>query len=399
LEQSRQSADSHADEQQRLLANAILHVSQDRRPMPRFWYFPRGKKAVVVMTGDEHGFSQFAIRFNNLFNAPANSPAGCSVGDWECTRATVYIYPATINLDDSQVAAYVAQGRDRAAPTTNAIPGGCPNYHARVVRSGPRQPARPGRRDLPSMPTPRTNRTHCIVWSDYTSQAGIRFTHGIRLDTNYYYWPPAWCSIARLLHGLRDRCGSAKQTGELIDVYQVPTQMTDEPGRATRRRWTRSSVARWARSITGRSRRTCTRRRLLRALPAIGATAIVASARALNVPIVTAVQMLDWLDGRNASSFGSMTWDGTNLSFTVTRAATAGGLQGMPSYHAGGPMQTLTRGGSPVAFTVETIKGVACALFDATSGSFVATYPPDLTAPIISSVTATPTSATTANIT
>ena len=33
-----------ADEQQRLLANLILHVNADRKPLPRFWYFPRGGK-------------------------------------------------------------------------------------------------------------------------------------------------------------------------------------------------------------------------------------------------------------------------------------------------------------------------------------------------------------------
>ena len=43
-----------ADEQQRLLANLIGKMNIDRMPLPRFWYFPRGEKAVVVMTGDDH---------------------------------------------------------------------------------------------------------------------------------------------------------------------------------------------------------------------------------------------------------------------------------------------------------------------------------------------------------
>jgi hypothetical protein len=37
-----------------------------------------------------------------------------------------------------------------------------------------------------------------------------------------------------------------------------------------------------------------------------GSDAIVASAQARGVPIVTARQMLTWLDGRNGSSFGSI---------------------------------------------------------------------------------------------
>ena len=43
-----------ADEQQRLLANLITQMSLDRMPLPRFWYLPRGEKAAVVMTGDDH---------------------------------------------------------------------------------------------------------------------------------------------------------------------------------------------------------------------------------------------------------------------------------------------------------------------------------------------------------
>ena len=53
-----------ADEQQRLLANLIGFMNADRKPLPRFWYFPRGLKAVVVMTGDDHANNGTAGRFN-----------------------------------------------------------------------------------------------------------------------------------------------------------------------------------------------------------------------------------------------------------------------------------------------------------------------------------------------
>ena len=33
-----------ADEQQRLLANLITQMNLDRKPLPRFWYFPRGTR-------------------------------------------------------------------------------------------------------------------------------------------------------------------------------------------------------------------------------------------------------------------------------------------------------------------------------------------------------------------
>ncbi len=44
-----------ADEQQRLLVNLLLQMNADRKPLPRFWYFPRNLEAVVVLTGDDHG--------------------------------------------------------------------------------------------------------------------------------------------------------------------------------------------------------------------------------------------------------------------------------------------------------------------------------------------------------
>ena len=40
-----------------------LQMNADRAPLPRFWYLPRGEKAAVVMTGDDHGGGGTAGRF------------------------------------------------------------------------------------------------------------------------------------------------------------------------------------------------------------------------------------------------------------------------------------------------------------------------------------------------
>src|SRR3954470_15803910 len=89
-----------------------------------------------------------------------------------------------------------------------------------------------------------------------------------------------------------------------------------------------------------------------------GSQAIIASAQARGVPIVSARQMLDWLDGRNGSSFGALTWNNDVLSFTVNHATTANGLQAMlPAVSAdGSPITSITRGGSSMPFTTATIK-------------------------------------------
>ncbi len=81
-----------ADEQQRLLTNLIGQMNLDRKPLPKFWFLPRDKKAAVVMTGDDHGNGGTVGRFEQMEEL---GPPGCSVANWECVRATSYIYPNT----------------------------------------------------------------------------------------------------------------------------------------------------------------------------------------------------------------------------------------------------------------------------------------------------------------
>ena len=55
-------------------------------------------------------------------------------------------------------------------------------------------------------------------------------------------------------------------------------------------------------------------------------------------------------------------------------------------------LDVLTRDGGPVASRRETIKGIEYVIFTALPGLYAATYPSDITAPVISSVAVTPTS-------
>ena len=99
-----------ADEQQRLLLNLITVMERDKLPLPRFWYLPRGEKAVVVMSGDDHSPTQAPGGTASHFDRYKSlSPAGCSVLEWECIRASSYIYP-NATLTNAQAATYQADG-------------------------------------------------------------------------------------------------------------------------------------------------------------------------------------------------------------------------------------------------------------------------------------------------
>ena len=74
----------------------------------------------MIGTGDDHGNGGTAGRFDQYL---ANSPAGCSVADWTCSRFSSYVYPGT-PLSDSAAVAYTNQGFEVGIhPTTN-----CGNY-------------------------------------------------------------------------------------------------------------------------------------------------------------------------------------------------------------------------------------------------------------------------------
>jgi hypothetical protein len=390
-----------ADEQQRLLANLITEMSADRVPLPRFWYLPHGLKAAVVLTGDDHGSGSEPNTQNGTkgqFNRYlSESAAGCSVADWQCIRSTSYIFPGT-PISDAEVAAYEAQGFEIAlhlwvSGTTDgsANPGdkNCFNFPSAQGLNGDfDQQLAQFRQLYPSAPTPSTSRTHCIVWSDWSTEASAEAAHGVRLDASYYYWPGSW---------VQDRPGFftgsgfpmrfAAANGSLIDTYQAATQLTDE---------SQQTIANEAPALfdgalgsqgfygvfTANMHTDVTDNQ--------DADALVAAAQARGVPVISARQLLTWMDGRNGSSFQGVAFDNPSgqMTFRLAPGVGARGLQGMlPAAGGTGPLLSLTRDGQPVSTQTRTVKGIAYAVFDAAAGSYVAAYPPGPPRPSTGSAT------------
>jgi hypothetical protein len=393
-----------ADEQQRLLANLITEMSADRVPLPRFWYLPHGLKAAVVLTGDDHGSGTDPQTQNGTKGQferyKAASTPGCSVADWKCIRSTSYIFPGT-PISDAEVAAYQAQGFEIAlhlwvSGTTDgsANPGdkNCFNFPSAQGLNGDFDLQLAQFKQLyPSAAAPSTSRTHCIVWSDWSTEASAEAGHGVRLDATYYYWPGTW---------LQDRPGFftgsgfpmryASSNGSLIDTYQAATQLTDE---------SQQTIANEAPAL------------LDGALGSQGfygvftanmhtdvpdnpdADTLVDVAKARGVPVISARQLLTWMDGRNGSSFQGVAFDNPSgqMTFRLAPGSGARGLQAMvPAAGGTGPLLSLSRDGQPVSTQTRTMKGIAYAVFDAAAGSYVATYPPGPATPPTGSSTTAP---------
>ncbi len=371
-----------ADEQQRFLANLILQMNDDRKPLPRLWYLPRGLKAAVVMTGDDHGNNGTPGRFDTYKTL---SPAGCSVANWECVRGTSYIFTNT-PITNAQAATYTSEGFEVGLHlSTN-----CANYTPTSLEGFYADQLAVWSAKYTSLTAPVTNRTHCIAWSDYVSQAKIELNHGIRFDTNYYYWPGTWVlDRPGFFTGSGMPMRFADFNGTPIDVYQATSQMTDESGQSYP--YTMNTLLDRAIGPEGYYG-VFTANMHTDVNPFPMSDAIVASALARGVPVVTARQMLTWLDGRNGSSFSSVAWSGGTLSFTMVQATGANGLQALlPAQNGAAQLAGLTRNGTAVTYTVQTIKGIAYAVFTTQAGNYAAVYTttPDTT------ITAAPAAQTT----
>jgi plastocyanin len=160
--------------------------------------------------------------------------------------------------------------------------------------------------------------------------------------------------------------------GTMIDVYQAATQMTDESGQSYP--FTINTLLDRALGPLGYYG-AFTANMHTDSAASGGSDAIVASAQARGVPIVSGRQMLEWLDGRNASSFGSLGWDGDTLTFSIVVGGGANGLRAMvPTTASAGALTDITRNGNAVSFTTETIKGVEYAFFPGLAGNYDAQY-------------------------
>lgn len=384
----REVAVPQADEQQRLLVNLILAMNQGQKPLPRFWYLPFGKKAAVVMTGDDHANGGTAGRFDQFI---ALSPQGCSLDKWECVRGTSYLYPDS-PLTDAQAGAYAAQGFEVGLHVNT----NCADFTPATLETFYVQQLAAFQTRYPGI-APLTQRHHCIAWSDWTTGATVQVNHGIRLDTSYYFWPPMW---------VQDRPGFftasatpmrfAAPDGGLIDNYLAVSQMTDESGQTYP--FTINTLL--DRAIgPEEDYGTYTLNAHTDTAIETESTTAVASAQTRGIPVVTAAQMLGWLDGKGGAAFASPGWNATSgqLSFGVTLPGLdaqgkqpANGLQAMlPLHFAGRTLAGLTKAGAAVAYSVRPVHGMEYALFTVATGStrptdfntYVARYTADTTPP------------------
>ena len=353
------------------------------------------------MTGDDHANGGTAGRFEQY---KGFSPENCSVADWECVRGTSYIFPnfPEVFLSNAQAAAFTAEGFEIFVHVSTGCADWTPTslgtfYFEQIAALVSR---------YPSLASGVSHRTHCIAWTDYTTQATVSLANGVRFDTNYYHFgPPGWIGgLPGFMTGSGLPMRFADASGNTINVYQAATQMTDESGQG------------YPETVDALLDKALGPQGFYGAFTANmhtdfndlndpkhsmeGSDAIIASAQDRGVPVVSSKQMLEWLDGRNASTFGSISRLADTVSFTVSPGTGSRGLQVMlPARLGTKTIVQLLLNSAPVSYALETIKGVDYALFNGVAGTYEAAYAVDQTPPQISSLIAQATGPNTAVIT
>ena len=189
---------------------------------------------------------------------------------------------------------------------------------------------------------------------------------------DYYYWPPEWVAgRPGLFTGSGIPMKFADTDGTSIDIYQGVSQLVNENGINYD-----SDVNALLTNATGSKGYYGFFGTHDDYRDSTFSDSIVNASQNFNVPVISALQALTWLDGRNSSSFTNFSWDGTTLNFTVTPGPGITGLQGMlPAVDSSNSaISSLARNGSAVTFTTQTIKGISYAFFPAAAGDYVATY-------------------------
>ena len=306
----------------------------------------------------------------HLIPLVSNSTSGCSVDDWDCLRGTSWLYTAS-GLTNSQAAAYYAQGFHFGVHTAGCINDCTPyTYNRQLVASISAFQAR-----YTSIPAQTTHRFHAIPWTDWISLAKIELQNNIRFDMNYYYYPPQWTGgRPGFMTGSGFPMKFAGTDGSVVNVYQQTTDFTNDNQRVNTQTNLEAVVDRALGSegyygIIG----THDDRRDTATL-----SAFLNVVKSRNISMVSAEQVLTWLDGRNGSTFDNISWNNNRLSFGISAAFGARNMYAMlPVNLSNQSLTSIKRGDTIISYTTEPIKGIEYALFPATTDIYTAQYGPE----------------------
>jgi hypothetical protein len=369
-----------ADEEQRFLANLILHMIGT--PIPRMWYLPDQQKRMVINTGDSEGSSGSALE-------PPQNAVAARGGFF-----TQFMMEGSItSTTPAMEAGWRAAGHETGVHVYGNGPEDFATLSAAYASIVSTINAQFGH-------GARSARSHTIDWTGWSEMAEIEAANGTGMDCNYYHIPyylgdPIGANGYFTGSGLPQRFSD--ENGLLLGIHQALTQWPDE--------WFANNGISWQQTfdiVTGMLELAENRGYYSAFVNNIHpvrynggditsdwADALWDYCQANSIPMWTAEMLLDFTEARNNAAFDNITWNGTTLAFDFSTPQSGHALTLMvPAKSGVNVLLSLDVNSSPVAFTTETIKGREYALFNVNTSTaqIAATYGLDTTAPILSNV-------------
>jgi hypothetical protein len=339
----------------------------------------------VVMTGDDHN-SQGTVGFFDVLKSAPHSPAGCSAGAWSCARATSWVYSSVSALKNGAAATLVTQGFELGPHVALDPDGGCADWSSfddLLTRFSARLSEFQSDYGIPPA---STNRSHCFVFSDWDTQPKVEEQLGIRLDENYtpYALPGTKNRLGRL-NGSALPMRFTDIAGSPLDVYQLVSDMDYEYfDSGTSRVQMAQAIGALFDSSTGPDGFwgfVGTHYDYSGGLESEFRAALldeVLERQGDGVAMISAKQLLDWLDLRSETRFDELSFDGQTLRFQLDVPTTLPdpGLEAMLPVSASGKALVDLRRDTVVVPVKRTfdVRGMSHVFFDAKPGSYEADY-------------------------
>lgn len=337
-----------ADEQQRLFVNILSLLSQGKRPLPRFWYFPENKKSVLITTGDSHS------------NPTAFIEQTLEIVERHRGHMTVYYSPQIVN--DVGRAARVTRFwlTDHMPVVSNALEErfGSPtpfiveDWRARGHEIALHPYVETGLDEWMVYwkeftgrgygPVSETVRTHRVLWTGWMETARLQASYGIRMNFDYYHVGPSlqkpngeWPNGHLIGSGRPMRF--IDEQGRIINLYQQHTHFADEhlipmevPGWGGWPQLTAQEAVEVVKYLLDRSVKHndfCALGGQFHVDPfqlggdpaekaAIFLDGVLGYAEQLGVPIWSAQEWLKFTEVRHESNFGDVGWDSNASGLT-----------------------------------------------------------------------------------
>jgi hypothetical protein len=359
---------NQADEQMVLLSHCIEKMCSNKKPLPRFWYFPDTLKCLVTLTNDGEYRSEadFETQFRDIDSMGA--------------KMSLYVLEVD-KISKAWVDKWTARGHEIAGHPDNTREAGNPGWNnmdnAIKIKRGELA-------DKYGLPM-RTNVNHWFVWcgrdaggtQDFGSGARLEEKNGIELDLNYAHYdihsnqgehflgPPG--TNQGNFTGSGQVMKFADARGEIINIYQHLNAVYDQkyneshdPGgfyncfKGLLDRSLHNEVYSFISIKSHNDEYYFSKVPLMKML---------AYADSNGIPVWTAVKLLDFVKMKGQASFSDIKWSDNQLLFNLNSALKhSNGLTFMvPEKFGDRKIKGISCSGKDLSFIIRHVKGSAYA--------------------------------------